>query len=85
MQPVRKNDIVVLSDDISGRVIDIITSSNIKVLKLQKLTDDHVMYVEAHMVRLEKQCTKNYMLTISHEVVSFFLYTLTCLLRGILG
>lgn len=81
MQPVRKNDIVVLSDDANGKVIDIITSSTIKVLKVQKLTDSHVMYVEAHMVRLEKQCPKNYMRTVSREVVSFFLYTLTCLIR----
>ena len=82
MQPVRKNDTVVLCDDVSGRVIDIIiTSSTIKVLKVQTLLDNQIMYVEAHMVRLERQCTKNYLLTISREVVDFLLYTLTCLLR----
>lgn len=81
MQPARKNDIVVLSDDASGKVIDIITSSTVKVLKVRKLTDDQVMYVEAHMVRLERQSTKNYLLTITCEVGWFFLYTLSGLFK----
>jgi hypothetical protein len=81
MQPVRKNDTVILSDSVSGKVLDIITTSTGEVFKIQKFPGDQIMYVEAHMVRLGKQCRRNYMLTISHEVVGFLPYILNRLIR----
>ncbi|MEO5600726.1 MAG: hypothetical protein ABIR06_07355 [Cyclobacteriaceae bacterium] len=76
MLSIRKNDTVILAGGVSAKVIDIITTELINVYKIKKLTDNQILYVEDNMVRLEKQCTKNFILMISREAVNFLRYTL---------
>lgn len=71
MYPIRKNDIVSISDSIIGKVVDVITSKTIKVFKVKKYCDNEIIYVEANMVLLKKQSGRNFLLTFFGEIVVF--------------
>jgi hypothetical protein len=53
MLAIRKNDIIILSDSESGKVVDIIITNSLKVYKAEK-PDNQIMYVEESLVRLSK-------------------------------
>jgi hypothetical protein len=82
MQPIGKNDTVILSDSFSGKVMDIIATDAITVFKIQRFPDNEVIYVEANMVLLKKQCTLNYVSTFFYGVVGFLFYVMELLMKG---
>jgi len=75
MLPIRKKDTVILTDSSIARVVDIISTEANKVFKVEKITDNQIMYIEEKRVRLDRQCTLNYIITFSCEVLNFFRYT----------
>lgn len=77
MLPIRKHDMVILPDSGIGKVLDIIPTELVTVYKVEKLVDNQIMYVEETLVRLGKQCTASYVLTLSYEIWNFLCYTLT--------
>lgn len=74
MLPIRKNDIVSLAQG-SGRVLDIIATNLADVYKVEKLDDRQIIYVEARMTHLAKQCFRSQVATYSREVINFLAYT----------
>jgi hypothetical protein len=76
MLTIRRNDIITLADRTPGLVVGIITTKTAEVYKIKKITDQQVIYVEDNMVRLERQFTKNFILTFLKEMVNFLCYTL---------
>jgi hypothetical protein len=69
-----KNDVVILPDSDSGRIVKVIASENITVYKIMK-SDGSILYMEANKVQLGKQSRRNYMLTFSSEIINFLMYT----------
>ena len=76
MLAIQKNDLVILSSTESGKVVGIINANELIVYKIEKAIDNQIIYVDKKLVRLDKQCTVNYIRTFACEILNFISYTL---------